>query len=184
MDECEPRSTRKQQAGKGESALAGASAQQFAATRPFTEGFAIVADVIDGTTKWGFVDKSGSTVIKPQFYKVKDFREGLAPFQRTYLWGFVDRTGKEVVAPKLYGASTFSNGLAAVQVDRYWGYMDKTGRVRIGARFAKAGDFSREGVAAVKLPLHQVGVGSAHGDEGDYLYINTNGQAIWQRKMK
>jgi hypothetical protein len=44
--------------------------------------------------KYGYIDKTGKIVIKPQFDKAYDFSEGLASISLNGKWGFIDNTGK------------------------------------------------------------------------------------------
>ena len=65
--------------------------------------------------RWGFINKSGETVINPQFDKADVFAEGLAPV-RMGRWGYVDASGKVVINPQFDKADVFSDGLAAVKL--------------------------------------------------------------------
>jgi hypothetical protein len=49
---------------------------EFEVARPFSEGLAAVRGKND---KYGFIDKTGKFIIQPQFLRVGDFSEGLAP---------------------------------------------------------------------------------------------------------
>ena len=58
----------------------------------------------DGTTgKWGFIDKTGSFVINPQFDFAWSFSDGLAAVRigdyETGKYGFIDKTGSFVINP-------------------------------------------------------------------------------------
>ena len=44
--------------------------------------------------RWGFVDKSGTLAINPQFERVDVFSGGLAAFRLGNQWGYVDAMGK------------------------------------------------------------------------------------------
>ncbi len=50
--------------------------EEFVLARAFSEGLAAVMGKND---KYGFIDKTGKFVIQPQFHRVGDFSEGLAP---------------------------------------------------------------------------------------------------------
>ncbi len=69
--------------------------------------------VVNG--RWGFTDKSGETVINPQFDQAEVFAEGLAPVKMGR-WGYVDASGKIVINPQFDKADVFSEGLAAVKL--------------------------------------------------------------------
>ena len=56
--------------------------------------------------RWGFVDKSGQTVINPQFDRAEVFADGLAPV-RMGRWGYVDPSGKVVINPQFDNAAVF-----------------------------------------------------------------------------
>lgn len=106
---------------------------------------------VDG--KWGYIDSAGKIVIKPQFFGVEEFSEGLAAFEiENGKHGYIDETGKIVVEPKFDSHTDFSEGLAAVSIDLGWGFIDKTGAWAIPPRFANARPFS-DGLALVGVPL-------------------------------
>ena len=69
--------------------------------------------VVNG--RWGFVNKSGETVINPQFDRADVFAEGLAPV-RMGRWGYVDASGKVAINPQFDKADVFSEGLAVVKL--------------------------------------------------------------------
>jgi hypothetical protein len=54
--------------------------------------------------KYGFINKSGEVVIKPQFHSARDFSEGLAMIcvkrKGHYLWGYIHKTGRIVIDPQ------------------------------------------------------------------------------------
>lgn len=105
--------------------------------------------------KWGYIDKTGKIVIKPQFYWVEEFSEGLAAFEtEDSKHGYIDETGKVLVEPKLDRAEPFSEGLAPVAIDFEWGFIDKTGKIVIPFQFKYAHRF-KDGIAPVDLFLKE-----------------------------
>lgn len=71
--------------------------------------------------KWGYINKFGIIVIKPQFDKALFFSEGLAVVEIDKKYGYIDKAGKTVVIPRLDWASGFSEGLAAVNIGgNFW----------------------------------------------------------------
>ncbi len=90
------------------------------------------------------------SVIQPQFDKVGQFSESLAPVRIGNKWGFIDYTGTFVIPLQFEDAHSFSEGLAAVKVKNKWGYIDPTGKIVIQPRFDETKSFS-EGLAAVKI---------------------------------
>lgn len=114
---------------------------------------------------WGYADKDGKLVIKPQFSRADRFSEGLAlvwtggvpltdPVVKSFVrMGYIDKTGRWIIHSrfKYYFFDDFSGGLVPFrQHSSKWGYMDTTGKIVIRPRFDWAGAFS-EGTAAVLL---------------------------------
>ncbi|WP_158260502.1 WG repeat-containing protein [Chlorogloea sp. CCALA 695] len=105
---------------------------------------------------YGYIDKTGKSVIKPQFKLAYKFSEGLARVKIGDKWGYVNKTGKQVIRPQfatdaddVYGKpGSFFNGLAAVKVGNKWGYINKQGQLAIKPKFSTAENFS-EGLAVV-----------------------------------
>jgi WG repeat protein len=92
-------------------------------------------DFSDGFARWkfgnkfGFIDRAGKIVIKPQFDLTFHFSEGLAAVEIAGQWGYIDKTGKMIIEPMpLLAAKDFHNGLAyVVTKDDHLGYIDKSG---------------------------------------------------------
>src|SRR3989442_8798309 len=126
---------------------------------------------LDGLTpiqqngKWGYADKDGKVVIRPQFSRADRFSEGLAlvwtggipltdPVVTSFVkMGYIDRTGHWVIHSRFryYFFDDFSDGLVPFrQQSGKWGYMDRTGKIVIQPRFDWAGNFSG-GIAPVLL---------------------------------
>ncbi|MBV9957027.1 MAG: WG repeat-containing protein [Acidobacteria bacterium] len=104
--------------------------------------------------KWGFIDKTGSFVIKAKFDGAGDFAEGLAPVKADSKWGYVDKSGQIVIEPQFGLAQSFRGGIARAADSSYdpadpdinvighfecitvwrpgkkvrWGYIDKSGK--------------------------------------------------------
>jgi hypothetical protein len=79
--------------------------------------------------KYGFIDRTGKTLINPQFDLTEGFSEGLAAVEIGKKWGYIDITGKMVIEPQdWFSAKPFHNGLAQVVTHGRWGYIDKTGK--------------------------------------------------------
>jgi hypothetical protein len=81
-------------------------------------------------TKYGFIDRSGKTVIEPRFDLTFGFSEGLAAVRIGKKWGYIDNHGKMVIEPRdLSFAKPFHNGLARVGIrNGRWGYLDRFGK--------------------------------------------------------
>ena len=115
----------------------------------FSEGLAKVRVFDEKTEKWGYINKQGKLVIKPQFEIAENFSEGLAIARMSGgRSGYINKSGKFVLH---FGGRTFSEGLAAVIDDNEkWGFIDKTGKFAIQPQFEYVENFS-EGLASVKI---------------------------------
>jgi hypothetical protein len=106
----------------------------------FSDGLLAVYDIIQ--KRYGFIDNKGKWVIKPKFYEVTEFTNGLAgawkdpdihvdtwsdcgtpvPHPK---WGYIDRKGNYVISDTFYEVSTFLNGYAIANKS----FLDATGRI-------------------------------------------------------
>ena len=102
--------------------------------------------------KSGYMDRSGRTVIRPQFDDALNFSEGLAWVRVGKKVGFIDTTGKIVVTPQFDEAQSFVYGRAGVKLccggwgeqhfgDKY-GYIDTDGKYISSPDFLWVGQFS------------------------------------------
>ena len=93
--------------------------------------------------QWGYIDKSGSLVIEPQYRIGHSFSEGMASVQIGAKMGYIDQRGEIVIKPEFDFAFPFSGGVARVEIgmcyrdqklsrreteDCRFGYIDKEGR--------------------------------------------------------
>jgi hypothetical protein len=133
--------------------------------KPYAESYKFVTRP---PLKYGYVDKTGKVVIKPQFDKAGDFKESFAPACINKKCGYIDKTGKFVIKPMFDDAGNFSEGLAAIEINEKYGYIDKTGKFVIKPVFNYGYEFS-EGLAYVNSLE-----GSTISDE----YINKAGKIV------
>ncbi len=120
---------------------------------------------VEQNGKWGYADKDGKVVIKPQFIRAHPFSEGLAlvwtggvaltdPIVTSFVnMGYIDGTGHWVIhsRSKYYFYDDFSEGLAPFrQQSSKWGYIDLSGKIVVRPEFDWAGGFSN-GIAPVLL---------------------------------
>ena len=148
-------------------------------------GFDDVGDFSEGMaaarigSKWGFIDKSGTMVIRPQFVEGRapfsaSFSDGLVAVRLGDKWGFIDRNGKVVISPRFEGDEfsppRFSDGLCLIREDYKYGYIDTTGKFAIAPRFGMAWNFS-EGVALVQEA------------DGTHAYVDKTGNYITDRRF-
>jgi hypothetical protein len=81
-------------------------------------------------TKWGYINKNGIFVIKPQYDSAMDFQDnGLAIVVKGNVSGLIDRYGRYIV-PLMYSSITeFNEGLAAVVDDFGFRVIDVRGQI-------------------------------------------------------
>lgn len=90
----------------------------------FSEGLASVRTY---QNKFGYIDRAGGMIIRPQFDYASAFSEGLASVEIDKRWGYIDNAGKMVIVPQFSHASNFSGGLACVQTGDKYGYINEIG---------------------------------------------------------
>jgi hypothetical protein len=111
-------------------------------------------------SKSGYIDHSGTLVIRPAFIEAGPFSEGRAAVETSarvvgnqvvdITWGFIDKSGALVIPAKYQFAGNFSEGLArvAIRLGESMGYVDRDGKMVISLVYQQAGDFS-DGLATV-----------------------------------
>lgn len=118
----------------------------FDAVGDFSSGRALIREM----GKVGFIDQSGSVVIKPTFEQADNFFQGYSRFRSGNLFGIINRNG-EVVIPALYESiRNVKEGLFAARDHGKWGFIDTTGTKRIEFKFDAVTDFS-DGLTGVSL---------------------------------
>lgn len=144
---------------------------RYSGASEFENGYAAVStgDWQYGTALWGFIDKNGREVVRPQFLYAESFtREG-----RALVWvqhgdeivkGFVDTGGRVFIPDDFEICSGFSDGLALVRKDELYGYIDAGYSMVIPPQFQYAGSFGD-------------GVAYAEKDGGKYM-IDKSGKII------
>ncbi len=130
---------------------------RFANAKDFTEDMAAVKIF----RYWGYIDKRGELVVKPQFREAGEFNDGRAWVRKpeSYTYGFINKKGKLVI-PDIYDeVQDFSEKLCAVKLDEKWGYINKKGETVIPFKFESADDFY-DGEAEVEI-ISEKGVESS-----------------------
>lgn len=97
---------------------------------------------------YGYIDESKRIILKPEYYRVNDFSDGLCRVcmefsNGEFKSGFVNTSGKLVI-PYKYGCHNdlnFSEGLCAVYVPNgeLYGFIDKTGKLVIPFSYDEVG---------------------------------------------
>jgi hypothetical protein len=77
--------------------------------------------------RYGFMDRTGASVIDPQFDQLGFYYEGLATAVKDERFGYVDKLGSVVVPFRFESASDFEGGRAIVQENGFYGVIDRIG---------------------------------------------------------
>lgn len=151
----------------------------------FSQGLAAYSILGPQGEVWGFVDKQGSTHIKPVWYATSYFSENVcAVMDGSGRWGYINRSGDIVIPAQFDNAFPFQQGRAKVvahgrvgvinkdghfllqpayeDVDidgsRYlvksgnkWGWLTQDGNILISLQFADAYPFQASNLAPVKV---------------------------------
>jgi len=128
-----------------------AFARRFHTVMPFSEGLSAVWEV--GGSKWGYIDRTGNTVIPPSFDEAYGFAEGVAVVRIGKEHRLIDPRGKLVSAPFASDgmcSKTVSEGRLPVPGKGGVGFIDKGGELVIRPRYQQAAGFF-EGRAAVAI---------------------------------
>jgi hypothetical protein len=91
--------------------------------------------------KYGFMDRSGKTLITPQFDGVIGFSEGLASVRVGTKWGYINTKGVVAITPQFDEAREFQYGRAAVKLGSRAGFIDKDGKYISSPDFRWVGMF-------------------------------------------
>jgi len=145
---------------------------------PFADGMAVVE--VDG--KYGYVDKQGTLIVKPQYDRAYPFDQGVAIVGRVDKlgliadeYGLIDRTGKFII-PLEYGyISDFHEDRARLfNKEGRYGIIDRTGRLITPMIF-----MSHEGE---DFDFHG-GLAFVEWEEGNG-YIDREGKFIWKSEWR
>ena len=98
---------------------------------------------------FGYIDRNGKVVIRPQFEEAAPFHENLAAVRIKGKWGFIETRGRTVVPPQFEAVEPFVEGVAKVKNAGKWGFVDSKGRLITPPQFDWAMSV-REGLALVE----------------------------------
>ena len=118
----------------------------------------------ENTSKWGYSDTLGKSVIAYKWDTASVFSENLAVVGMNGRYGYIDRKGTEVIPLKYDVAKDFSDNLALVKVDGKCGFINNTGEELIPLKYDNDITFVN-GLALVTV-------------DGKYGFINKSGEEI------
>jgi len=142
----------------------------------FSEGLALVQPA--GSSKYGYINQQGETVIEPQYDLSLPFSEGLATVKFIKpdghaIFRIINKSGNIIADNLDYAfAGIFREGLAGVEsFDHRWGFIDKKGKEVIEPKYAGVKLF-RNGLSRMETGSLFTGLKVA--------YINKKGKIAWQ----
>lgn len=110
--------------------------------------------IVNVNGKYGFINRQGTFIVKPQYASVRDFKNGFALIGNVHkdktIWGFVDNFGKVILQPLYIDMKDFSEGLFAYKssLSGRWGFMDSKGKFVIKDSYIEVTSF-KDGFALV-----------------------------------
>lgn len=85
--------------------------------------------------QYGYINKCGVFIIKPQFTMATNFQEGLASVaiydidRRCNLWGYINESGLNKIPYQFFEATSFIDNIAVVKTITGYNIIDKQGRL-------------------------------------------------------
>lgn len=142
----------------------------------FSEGLApfSVKQKDTGDCLWGYVNKSGTVVIQPQYSQVGSFSNGKASVPNDEdQWGYIDKNGHLIINYQFDAIRKFDDNDCAVvglyntnEIKSYYGLIDNTGKYLINPRYDH---------------LYSIGKGLyAFRENGKYGWCNKTGEILVQ----
>jgi hypothetical protein len=130
----------------------------------FSEGFAVASKLTANGMRFGVVNESGATIVKPEYDFIDKALEQTAVFLKDNKVGMLDlKTGKEVIPAKYDGLFRFDQLHYLFEENGLQGLMTLSGEVIVPAKYHSINFFS-DGMAAVRL-FDKWGFVNANGDE-------------------
>lgn len=107
----------------------------------FRNGRAMVRD----DDLFGYIDKSGNTVVDLKYAEARPFSNQLAGVKISDRWGFIGDNGEVSISPQFISVGDFGDGLAPARASsNTFGYINKSGEFVISEQFQQAGTFTEE----------------------------------------
>ena len=106
--------------------------------RIFSDNLAAFSNINKvGDEKWGFVNKEGEIVIKPQFVQTLNFSDGKCGVMNDAGdWGFINKEGNIVINYQFDKVKSFKSGKCVVKSSRKMGVIDENGKYIINPQFS------------------------------------------------
>ncbi len=98
---------------------------------------------------YGYIDKTGKTLIEPRFPAAGQFSEGLAPVRLKGTYGYINKTGSFSIPAQYDMAFPFSQGLAKVFIDSTPFFITTKGEIAFQHHYKNISDFGKNSFATV-----------------------------------
>jgi len=95
--------------------------------------------------KYGYVDESGSLVIKADYDHAYPFQGDRAKVCKKDKWGYIGKNGKPIIPIQYDNIEEFENGIARVSKGGKYGFIKEDGTVYIKPDFNFIGSFNEDG---------------------------------------
>jgi len=118
----------------------------------------------ENTSKWGYTDTLGKSVIAFKWDAASVFSENLAVVGLNGRYGYIDRKGTDVIPLRYDVAKDFLDNLALVKANGKYGFINNTGEELIPLKYDNDITFV-DGLALVTV-------------DGKYGFINKSGEEI------
>jgi hypothetical protein len=136
----------------------------------FTEGLARVRT----KGQWGFIDKSGQEIIKPQFHFVEEYSEAHAVVRNSEdKHGAINKAGELIIDYQFRYLGAFKNGHASFGDYKTYGLIDKTGNIIIPQKYIHIGT----------VEDNKVKVQTKEGDLFKEGTLTLGGSVEWNNKL-
>jgi hypothetical protein len=92
---------------------------RFTHTGSFSSGLAPASELnVSGSEVYGYIGKTGSWIIPPQYSAASPFENGLAAVRRVGInrYGYIDITGKEVIEPRFEELGPYRGDISAAGI--------------------------------------------------------------------
>jgi hypothetical protein len=136
----------------------------------FSEGLARIRI----NEKWGYINKKGEEVIRPQFHYADDFSDGRAIVRNErHLHGAIDARGNLVIDYRFHNLLNFVKGYAKFSSQQKWGMIDKSGNIVVPQKYIHIGEVQKNKVTVQVL----------EGDEYKEGVLTIGGEVEWNNNL-
>lgn len=112
------------------------------------DGYSIVTTISNDSTYYGFIDKFGKEILKPNYAFLDNFESGTAVFLKNNLAGMINNKGEVIIDPVYDELYRFDQSNYLFEKNGLKGLLSIDGKTKIQAGYSEI-DLFFEGIAAV-----------------------------------